>query len=151
MKTIQPWQTAFAYWNNDGNQYSNLVPTVNQFDHTTNLLGFTVTVPGGERWLMSWTMAAWIQGPNVPTYQTAFGLCLVGATILLPPTVAGPTPWSYWHSVIAQGDAAWGSCAGCVWINPGATSFRFGVGRDAGALNIARRQLSANPIAKAFI
>lgn len=135
--------TRQSYYNGDTATYASLTPTVNTWDDTTNRLGFQIHVPAGERWLTHFDLASYIAGPNIPTYQTAFGLVLKGATRYEPSRWGGPG--SYWHGVATQGDAAWGACSIPLWLNPGITVCNFAVARDAGAVTVMRREIRASP------
>lgn len=143
MKSIFPILNQAVYTNGSPTTITGAVPTVNTWDITSNPLSFAISVPQGERWLTHIHAESWIAGPNIPTYQTSFGIVLRGATIFSPVQWGGPG--SYWHSITAQNDAAWGSCSIDLWLNPGITVVNFGYMRDAGAVSMMRRLINAYP------
>lgn len=142
MKSIFPITVQSAYITADSSTKTGLV-TSTSWDVTTAPLSFPIHVPQGERWLTHFHIESYIQGPNAPTYQTSFGVVLRGATIFNPATWGGPG--SYWHPIVASGDAAWGSASIDLWLNPGITVVNFGLIRDAGAITVMRRLLNASP------
>jgi hypothetical protein len=134
-------------WNADDSAVTAaLTPTVNTWDSTTIPLQFAAHVPEGERWLVHFQLASWMQGNNAPTYQIGIGLVLKGATRLEPPHPNSPSPWSYHLGIATAGDQAWGTVSVPVWLNPGKTLCCFAHGRDAGALILQRRHISGVPI-----
>jgi hypothetical protein len=145
MVGIVPEGFAFQGADDETNRAS-LVPTVGTWDITTVPLTVPVSVPVGERWLCQVNMQSYIQGPNVPSYQCAFGIVLTGATVFQPPSITQTTPWSYHLGIATAGDAAWGFVSACMWFSPGYTTVNFAHGRDAGAVTLAHRRMSVLPM-----
>lgn len=146
MRSIFPLLPFTYYQSADGTLFTGLVPTANTPDITSNPLNFTIHVPPAERWLVNFNLSSWIQGPNAPSYQCGFGLVLRGATVFTPPTVTSGAPWWYWLGIATAGDQAWGQCNPMMWLNPGETICHFGYGRDAGAVSLQRRRITAQPL-----
>lgn len=143
MRSIYPLTNPQQYVNGSSGTLTGLTPTVNTWDYTSNPLTFSIHVPQGERWLTHFHIESYIQGPNAPTYQTAFGIVLRGSTSYSPALWGGPG--SYWHPINTAGDAAWGSTSIPIWLNPGITVCHFGYARDAGAVTLMRRLIQGLP------
>ena len=131
----------------DRTQYASLAPTLNTWDYTTNPLYVAVHVPAGERWVTSVTFGAYVVGPNAPTYQIFVGLVFTGAYSYRSPVNAAQDGMFYWRwGIGAAGDNTYFDQTGTVVLPSGTTRINFAYGRDAGAITLEDRRITANPI-----